>query len=295
MRARRSPCTSIFLHDWSGSLDADVCSAIDAAGGFAGPGPHQALPMVHGRIALFALRLLVEVLLSGRLAPTVLRVIFIALADLMALVGLLVVAEVARRAFGGVQRRTWVLWTVALVAVASGVLAVWGPWPAWRDLTRDAPLAVLRVMQLLAQKADLLMDVLTVQLGVLVVLFGGITRRVAQSHAEHLHRTFHGGRVLAAGAGNVADHRHVGSSAFGGGIRAHHRPGSQAGERQQSCLCGGAGVVDCLLVVRRAWDDSGWGCHGGASRSVCGGRAAAISAVAVGRVRDIRCLSALRF
>jgi hypothetical protein len=143
-------------------------------------------PWFTAGIALFALRLLVEVLLSGRLAPTVLRVIFITLADLMALVGLLVVAEVARRAFGGVQRHTWVLWSVALVAVASGVLAVWGPWPAWKDLTRDAPLAVLRVMQLLAQKADLLMDVLTVQLGVLVVLFGRHYKAGWRSHTQSI-------------------------------------------------------------------------------------------------------------
>lgn len=143
-------------------------------------------PWFTAGIALFALRLLVEVLLSGRLAPTILRVVFITLADLMALVGLLVVAEIARRAFGGVQRRTWVLWSVALVAVAGGVLAVWGPWPAWKDLTRDAPLAALRVMQLLAQKADLLMDVLTVQLGVLVILFGRHYKAGWRSHTQSI-------------------------------------------------------------------------------------------------------------
>jgi hypothetical protein len=142
-------------------------------------------PWFTASIVLFSVRLLIEVLLSGRLAPPALRIVFITMADLMALVGLLVVAEMARRAFGGVQRRTWVLWTVAAVAVGCAVMATWGPWPAWKDLTRDASLAVLRVMQLLAQKADMLMDVLTVELGLLIVLFG---RRYGAGWRSHTQR-----------------------------------------------------------------------------------------------------------
>jgi hypothetical protein len=123
-------------------------------------------------IILFALRLLTEVLLSGRLPIMTLRCVFIILADLTAIVALLVVLEVARRAFSPVKRRVWVIGTLVTVAIAAGVAAMWGPWPTRSELTVDSPLALLRLMQLVAQKADLLVDILTVELGLLVVAFG---------------------------------------------------------------------------------------------------------------------------
>jgi hypothetical protein len=143
-------------------------------------------PWFSASIVLFALRLLMEVLLSGRMAPLPLRAIFITLADMAALVGLLVLVEVARRAFGSAKPRTWVIWTVALLAVAGGVLAAWGPWPGWKDLTQNSPLAVLRLMQLMAQKGDLLMDVLTVELGLLVILFGRRFKAGWRSHTQQI-------------------------------------------------------------------------------------------------------------
>jgi hypothetical protein len=108
------------------------------------------------------------------------------MADLAALVGLLVVVELARRAFAGTRRRTWILGALAPMVVAGGVLAVWGPWPAWKDLTLDSPLAVLKLMQLFAQKADLLYDLLTVQLGLLVVLFGRHFKAGWHSHTQRI-------------------------------------------------------------------------------------------------------------
>src|SRR5271154_742079 len=56
-------------------------------------------------IALMALRLLASRLLYGRMAPMVLSETFIIMADLAAIVGLLVVVEMARRAFAGLSRR----------------------------------------------------------------------------------------------------------------------------------------------------------------------------------------------
>jgi hypothetical protein len=129
-------------------------------------------PWFTASIILFALRLLTEVLLSGRLPMMTLRCVFIVLADLTAIVGLLVVLEVARRAFSPVKRRVWVIGTLVTVAVAAGVVATWGPWPTRSELTVDSPLALLRLLQLVAQKADLLVDVLTVELGLLVAGFG---------------------------------------------------------------------------------------------------------------------------
>jgi len=47
-----------------------------------------------------------------------------------------------------------------------------GPWPDRRTLTFDSQLAILRLLGLVAQKGDLLAGLLTVELGLLVVLFG---------------------------------------------------------------------------------------------------------------------------
>jgi hypothetical protein len=143
-------------------------------------------PWFTAGVALFALRLLTEVLLAGRMAIPVLRIIFISMAFVAAVVGLLVVLEVARRAFAGAQPRTWAIGVFVLLAVAGGVLAVWGPWPARKDLAFDSPFAVLKLMQLAAQKGDLLIDLLTVQLGLLVVLFGRRFKAGWHSHTQRI-------------------------------------------------------------------------------------------------------------
>jgi hypothetical protein len=143
-------------------------------------------PWFTASIVLVALRVLASKLLFGRLPPLTLNEIFLTLADLAALVSLLVLLEVARRAFGGLQRRKWIVGTLAVVAVAGGVLVAWGPWPAWKTLTADSTLAVLRLMQLAAQKGNLLVNVLTVELGLLVVLFGRRFKAGWRSHAQRI-------------------------------------------------------------------------------------------------------------
>jgi hypothetical protein len=137
-------------------------------------------------IALMALRLLAERLLFERLPRLTLNEIFLALGDLMALVSLLVLLEVARRAFSGVRRRTWIGWTLAMAAVAAWVLYAWGPWPEWKTLTADSTMAVLRLMQLAAQKGDLLAGVLTVELGLLVALFARRFKAGWRSHTQRI-------------------------------------------------------------------------------------------------------------
>ena len=143
-------------------------------------------PWFTASIALIAVRLLASRLLYGRLPQLTMAEIFIVLADVATLVGLLVLVEVARRAFRGVRRRTWIAWTLVLVAAAAYVLHFWGPWPDRRTLTADSFLAVLRLMQLAAQKGDLLVGLLTVGLGLLVVLFGRRFKAGWRSHTQQI-------------------------------------------------------------------------------------------------------------
>jgi hypothetical protein len=208
-------------------------------------------------ILLMALRLLASRLLSGRMPTMTLGAIFIVMAAISAIVGFLVIVEMARRAFAPVKRRTWAVWALvlgatacsmpalirpfsewqlqrvtwespwallggltcawalaglalgianrrtgafwamgfALVIAASGLLvlavvgsgmqSMWGPWPAWKTLTADSYIADLRLMQMGAQKFDMLIDLLTVELGLLVVLLG---RRFGAGWHTHTQR-----------------------------------------------------------------------------------------------------------
>jgi hypothetical protein len=123
-------------------------------------------------IVLITFRLLASRLLYGKIAPISFYEVFIPLADLIVIVNLLVLVELARRSFVGLGRRAWTIFTLVLLAVAAGVVAVWGPWPAMKTLTADTVMSLLGGMQLFSQKSELLLNVLTVELGLLVLFFG---------------------------------------------------------------------------------------------------------------------------
>ncbi len=143
-------------------------------------------PWFTASIALMALRMLASRLLVGRMAPIPLNAFFITLALALAVVGLLVLAEVARTAFGGVPRSIWIVNAVGMTAVACGVVAMWGPWPAWKTLTANSQLAALRLMDLAAERLALLVELLTVQVGLLVVVFGRRFKAGWRSHVQQI-------------------------------------------------------------------------------------------------------------
>ncbi|MGA9667792.1 MAG: hypothetical protein WBQ94_01210 [Terracidiphilus sp.] len=135
-------------------------------------------------IVLVTFRLLASRLLYGKMAPLGFYELFIPLADLTAIVSVLVLVELARRSFVGLQRRAWIVGTLVVVAVGAGVVSVWGPWPAWKTLTAGSTLAVLGLMQLASQKTELLVNVMTAELGLLVLLFGRRHTAGWRSHAQ---------------------------------------------------------------------------------------------------------------
>jgi hypothetical protein len=141
-------------------------------------------PWFTAGIVMSALQLMAGVLLSGRMAMLPLQEMMILLADIGAIVSLLVLVEVARRAFAGARRSLWIVNTVGLVIAAVGVLVVWGPWPAWKSLATGSLIGKLRLMQLAAQKGDTLMDLLTVGVGLMVVLFGRRFKAGWRSHTQ---------------------------------------------------------------------------------------------------------------
>jgi hypothetical protein len=92
----------------------------------------------------------------------------------------------ARRAFAGARRNVWIAVAAGVLVVGVGVLVAWGrPWPDWKTLKPDSTLGTLRLMQFGAQKLDMLVDLLTVELGLLVIALG---RRFAAGWRSHTQR-----------------------------------------------------------------------------------------------------------
>jgi hypothetical protein len=137
-------------------------------------------------VVILALRILSIKLLVRRLPEMTMDTIIIVMADIGALVGLLVVVEIARRAFGGVRRATWITSALILMAMGAAVLKFWGPWPSWQTLTASSTMSTLRLLQLIAQKTSLLVDVETIAVGLLIVLLGSRFKAGWRSHTQQI-------------------------------------------------------------------------------------------------------------
>jgi hypothetical protein len=123
-------------------------------------------------IVLMTLRLLVSRLLQDRLPPITMGTIAITLADISAVVALIIPIEMARHAFRRASARAWLLSIVIFAAIGAAVLWKWGPWPQWKTLAFDTSIARLQFMQFVAVKTGLFTDVLSVLLGFTVVAVG---------------------------------------------------------------------------------------------------------------------------
>jgi hypothetical protein len=151
-----------------------------------GRGRARRYPIFTASIGLFALRMMAEVLLSGRMAQIPLQTTLLTLSNVTVVVSLLVLVELARRGFAGLHRPLWIVNSVGLVLVAGGVLAVWGPWPKWKSLAVETTVGKLHLAQLVAQKGELFVALLTVGLCVLVVVFGRQFKAGWRSHTQSI-------------------------------------------------------------------------------------------------------------
>jgi chromate transport protein ChrA len=85
-------------------------------------------PFFTAGILFSVLRLLCEVLLSGRMAIYPLQRILISMQDVASVLSLLVVIEIARRALPGASRKAWLLAAPVLSLAAAAALIP--PWPS---------------------------------------------------------------------------------------------------------------------------------------------------------------------
>jgi hypothetical protein len=137
-------------------------------------------------IVLLALLTLAIRLLATRLPQATFYSIIIPLNDLISFVKLLVVVEIARRAFGGVRRPTWIVGALVLMGLGAVVLRFWGPWPSWSTLTARSTVSTLRLLQLIAEKSNLLANVEMVAVALLVVLLGSRFKAGWRSHTQQI-------------------------------------------------------------------------------------------------------------
>lgn len=137
-------------------------------------------------LVIIALRLLMARLLQGKLPQITMATISISLSDVLGLVGLLVIVEMARRTFRKAGRVAWTCWGLVLLAIGGVVLWQWGPWPNWKAVAFDTTIAKLQVMQMLAVKTSLLTHVLAILLGLLVAAFGARYGAGWHSHVQRI-------------------------------------------------------------------------------------------------------------
>jgi hypothetical protein len=138
-------------------------------------------------VGLMCLRYLGDRLLYHRVPGVAADAFFYVMTDLINILAVLVVVEIARRAFAGAGRREWIAGTLALLAVGVVVMVVWGPWPSFKTLFAGSELAsTFRVMSLFGDKTRLFFCALYVQLGLLVLIFGRKFKPGWHSHAQQL-------------------------------------------------------------------------------------------------------------
>ena len=143
------------------------------------------IPWFTASIALVTLRLMTDRLLYGHITPIHRSAVLFTLADLAVVLDILVLVEIARRAFTVATRFAWTGVTLVIIAL-SAAIAAWGPWPAWPTVLASTGLAHVRLMQMISQKGDVFAAVLAIELGVLVVFLGRRFHSGWRSHAQRI-------------------------------------------------------------------------------------------------------------
>ena len=143
-------------------------------------------PWFTAGIGLVTVRLIADRLLYGHLTPVRMSAIYFSLADLVVVIDILVLVEVARRAFAGGGRRAVIITVLVTVAISASVLLAWGPWPAWNTVAAPSGVAHIRFLQMFSQKGDIFVAVLAVELGILVVFLGRRFHAGWRSHSQRI-------------------------------------------------------------------------------------------------------------
>ena len=141
-------------------------------------------------VGLSAARLLADHLLHGKLTTIAFYWQQYVLVLLSAIAGFLVLAELARRAFAHpapptppLKPATWLSATVLSLGIAAAILFAIGPWPTLASITAEPQLTPLRIVWIIALKAEMLAGILAVLATFAILLFGRRFGTTLRSHA----------------------------------------------------------------------------------------------------------------
>jgi hypothetical protein len=135
-------------------------------------------PLFTAAIVLATVRLIADHLLHSKLTAIAFYWQSYSLALLGAMLGILVLAELSRRVFASgragiiLKPKGWIGGILATVAIAGGAVWALGPWPSWSVLSAEPALLYLRLTWLAALKFELFLGLLTVQVLILLLVFG---------------------------------------------------------------------------------------------------------------------------
>jgi hypothetical protein len=108
------------------------------------------------------------------------------------ILGLLVLIEICRRIFASckagkiLNAKGWLGWTLVTVCISIGAVWAWGPWPAWKALSAEPKQLPLLLVVLCAMKGQLFLAILTVEVGLLLQIFGRRFGFGWKSHAQQI-------------------------------------------------------------------------------------------------------------
>lgn len=149
-------------------------------------------PWFSGAIALSTVHLIADHLLHGKLTTIAFYWQSYTGVLLDAIVGLMVLIELTRSVFANCKAgviliaKGWLGWTLVTGGVAVGAVWLWGPWPEWRAITAEPKQTPLLLVVLAALKFQLFLAILTVEVGLLMRIFGRRFGSRFTSHAQQI-------------------------------------------------------------------------------------------------------------
>ena len=149
-------------------------------------------PWFTAAITLSAVRLLADHLLHGKLTSMAFYWQSYSAMLVDDVLGILVLVELARSVFSSgkaglvLKARGWIGWTLVTVALAIAAVWAWGPWPTWVALKAEPAQLPLLLVVLTAMKGLSFVSLLTVQVGLLLRIFGKRFGSGWRSHAQQI-------------------------------------------------------------------------------------------------------------
>ena len=143
-------------------------------------------------IAVSSVHLITDHLLHGKLTTLVFYWQSYTAILLEAILGILVLIELARNIFSSgragkiLNARGWLGWTLVTVSICIAAVWLWGPWPNWKTLNEDPSKLPLLLVVLVAMKGQLFLALLTVEAGLLFSIFGKRFGAGWKSHAQQI-------------------------------------------------------------------------------------------------------------